>query len=144
MIHESSTDIAAPPAVIFAIYSDVGAWHTWDPDTQSAALDGPFAVGTRGTLTPTKGRAVPMRIVALSADRSFTVECRIPLFCMWFEHELTPTAAGTRVTQRLRTSGLLRLLLDPVIGKQVRDGFPKTLASLKQRAEARQAQAAAS
>jgi hypothetical protein len=54
--------IQAPPARIFRIYEDVAAWHTWDPDTRCASLDGPLAVGARGSLTPRKGNTVPMLV----------------------------------------------------------------------------------
>jgi len=141
MVHEATVFVSAPPEVVFAIYRDVANWHTWDPDTKAAALEGPFAVGVRGQLTPSKGRAVPMQVVEVTENRSFTVECKVPLFCMWFEHELAPSSLGTQVTQRLRTTGLLGFLLNPIIGKQVREGFPKTLASLKRLAEQRHASA---
>lgn len=142
MVHEATVFVSAPPEVVFAIYRDVAHWHTWDPDTKAATLEGPFAVGARGQLTPTKGRPVPMQIVEVTENSSFTVECQVPMFCMKFEHELAAANQGTQVTQRLRTSGFLGFLLNPVIGKQVREGFPKTLASLKRLAEQRHAAAA--
>lgn len=137
MVVEESIYIAAPPETVFAIYRDVGRWSTWDPDTRASSLDGPFALGTKGRLVPTKGREVPMEIIELTADRSFTVACQVPMFCMHFIHELVPAVGGTKVVQRLRTSGALGILLNPVIGRQVRHGFPRTLASLKRLAEAR-------
>lgn len=136
---EHKTTVRAAPSVIFRIYEDVANWHTWDPDTKQAFLDGPLQVGARGKLTPSKGSTVPMRVTEVTRDRSFTVESRIPLFRMVFEHELTPAATGTEVVHRVTLSGPLLLILGRMLGKQIDAGLPVTLRNLKQLAEARSA-----
>lgn len=133
---EHSILVEAPPQRLFAIYADVANWHRWDPDTQSAHIDGPFQVGARGSLTPAKGNTVPMVITAIEPDRSFTVESRIPLFRMCFEHELRPERGATRVVHRVSFSGALSFLLGRIVGAQVDKGLPVTLANLKALAEA--------
>lgn len=125
------------PEVIFRIYEDVPNWPAWDPDTKQATLDGPLRPGAKGRLTPTKGNAVPMEVTAVVPGRSFTVESRIPLFRMVFEHELLPVPAGTEVVHRVVFSGLLSLLLGPMLSRQLNVGLPVTLARLKQLAESR-------
>lgn len=139
---EHRITVAAPPARLFAIYRDVSGWHRWDPDTRAATLDGPFAVGSRGRLTPTKGRTVPMVLTALVPDRLFTVESRIPLFRMVFEHELLPQPAivgvHTEVVHRVTLSGPLTLLLGGMLTRQLNAGLPVTLANLKRLAEGSQ------
>ena len=134
---EHGTTIEAAPEQIFPFYEDVAHWHTWDPDTRSATLDGPFQVGTRGRLTPTQGNTVPMLITHVEPNRSFTVECKIPLFRMVFEHELKPSVASTQVVHRVRFSGLLTPILGRLLCKRIDQGLPHTLARLKQQAEAR-------
>lgn len=133
---EHRITVAAPPERIFSIYEDVPGWRTWDPDTKSATLDGPFVVGSRGKLTPAKGNTVPMLITAMVPNRSFTVECRIPLFRMEFEHELVPMGSRTEVIHRVLFSGALSPLLGRIIARQLNSGLPVTLANLKRRAEA--------
>ena len=134
--------VAAPPGVIYRIYEDVAHWPDWDPDTKAASLDGPFQVGSRGTLTPAQGRTVTMQLTELQADRCFTVECRIPLFRMVFEHTLTPVPGGTEVMHRASFHGALTLLLGRMLSRQVDQGLPVTLARLKALAEARAADSA--
>jgi hypothetical protein len=126
---------AASPDVIFRIYEDVANWHTWDPDTKNATLDGLLRVGAKGQLTPTKGNTVPMLVTEVVHNRSFTVVSTIPLFRMIFEHELKPTQAGTEVIYRVTLSGLLSVLLGPMLTKQLNSGLPVTLSNLKARAE---------
>lgn len=136
---EHRINVVAPPEVLFRIYEDVQNWHTWDPDTKSATLEGPFQVGSRGRLTPTKGNSVPMVLTQVVPGQCFTVESKIPLFRMLFEHELRPAAAATEVVHRVIFSGLLSLVLGPMLSKQLNSGLPVTLGKLKALAEARSA-----
>lgn len=129
--------VHASPEVIFRIYEDVAHWHAWDPDTKQATLDGPLRVGSKGTLTPTRGRTVPMVVTGVVEGRSFTVESRIPLFRMVFDHELRTVPEGTEVVHRVTFSGLLAFLLGSMLSRQLHAGLPVTLANLKQLAEAK-------
>lgn len=132
---EHRITVAAPAATIFRIYADVANWHAWDPDTKVATLEGPFQPGSRGKLTPTKGNTVPMLLTKVIPDHCFTVESRIPLFRMLFEHELVPVAGGTEVIHRVTFSGPLALVLGPVLTRRLNRGLPVTLARLKALAE---------
>jgi hypothetical protein len=127
----------ASPESIFRIYQDVNNWHTWDPDTKRASLEGPFEVGSQGRLTPTKGNAVPMVLTQVEPGRCFTVESKLPLFRMIFEHELAPVPGATEVVHRVTFSGLLSVVLGPMLSKQLNSGLPVTLSKLKDLAEGR-------
>lgn len=133
---EHSVIVQAPAERIFRIYEDVAAWHTWDPDTRRASIAGPFVAGTRGSLTPTRGNTVPMLLTRVEPGSCFTVESRIPLFRMVFEHELIPQGAAVKVVHRVTFDGLLSALLGRVLARQLNRGLPVTLANLKRRAEA--------
>ena len=133
---EHRITIAASAQRIFGIYEDVKNWPAWDPDTKAATLDGPFRVGSRGRLTPSKGNTVPMVFTEVKPGRCFTVESRIPLFRMVFEHVLTPTGQGTEVVHRVTFSGPLSIILGPMLSRRLNAGLPVTLARLKTLAEA--------
>lgn len=132
---EHRITIDASPEKIFAIYEDVRNWHTWDPDTKEAFIEGPFRVGSRGRITPPKGMAVPMLLTQVEPGKCFTVESKIPLFRMLFEHELVPSNETTEVIHRVTFSGLLSLVLGPMLSKQLNAGLPVTLRNLKALAE---------
>jgi hypothetical protein len=136
---EHRVSVSASPETIFRIYEDVSNWNVWDPDTKHSSLDGPFQAGSRGHLTPAKGNAVPMLLTQVVLGRAFTVESKIPLFRMVFEHELSPTTTGTEVVHRVTFSGFLSIVLGPMLSKQLNVGLPVTLARLKALAEARSA-----
>jgi Polyketide cyclase / dehydrase and lipid transport len=129
--HRISVD--APPATISAVYADVANWPRWDPDTKAASLNGPFAVGSRGALTPAKGNTVPMVVTFADPARGFTVASRIPLLLrMVFEHELiTRGPSQTEVVHRVTLSGPLSWLIGPALKRQLDVGLPVTLARLK-------------
>lgn len=136
---EHRIPVAASAQTIFDIYEDVQNWHAWDPDTKKATLDGPFQVGSSGSITPTKGTTVPMVLSKVVPNQCFTVETKIPLFRMLFEHELAPLPGATEVVHRVTFSGLLSIVLGPMLSKQLNSGLPITLRKLKALAEARSA-----
>ena len=136
---EHRIKVATAPGAIFRIYQDVENWHAWDPDTKRATLEGPFQVGSRGRLTPTKGNAVPMVITQVVHDSCFTVESKIPLFRMVFEHDLVPVQGMTEVIHRVTFSGALTFLLGRMLVKQLNAGLPVTLLRLKALAESQRA-----
>ena len=142
MVIEEKILIHCPASVIYAIYAQVSQWHTWDPDTREASLNGPFAVGTQGRLAPTQGRPITMQLTEVQPDRRFTVVGGIPGFSMRFEHELTPLEGGTQALHRVSFSGPLRFIFGPLVGAQVRKGLPITMRRLKAHAEAKAASAA--
>jgi hypothetical protein len=127
---EAKIIVPTGPEPIFQLYSDVKNWHLWDPDTKSAFIEGDFQVGNKGRLTPTKGSSVPMELTSLEANKSFTVESKVPFFKMVFEHQLKVVVGGTEVTHRVVFSGLLAPLLGRLLAKQLRSSLPKTLQSL--------------
>lgn len=135
---EHSILVNATPERVFAIYADVPNWNKWDPDTRASFIDGPFQSGARGSLTPTRGNTVEMQLTSVVPNRSFTVEARIPLFRMVFEHELIPRDGATAIIHRVSFSGALAFLLGRIIGAQVNKGLPDTLVKLKAAAEAPQ------
>ncbi|HEV2611532.1 MAG TPA: SRPBCC family protein [Noviherbaspirillum sp.] len=136
---EHKITVSTTPDVIFRIYEDVDNWHTWDPDTKRAFLNGPLQPGSSGKLTPAKGNTVPMRVTEVVKNRSFTVESKIPLFRMIFEHELAPMTKGTEVIHRITLSGPLLFFLGRMLAKQINAGLPVTLQNLKRLAEVRSA-----
>ena len=68
-------------------------------------------------------------------DKSFTVESKLPLCVMRFEHELSATSTGTKAIHRITFSGLFSPIFSRLIGGSIRKGLPQTMAGLKQAAE---------
>jgi hypothetical protein len=74
--------------------------------------------------------AVPMLLTQVEPGKCFTVESKIPLFGMLFEHELVPVEGATEVIHRVTFSGFLSFVLGPLLSRQLNAGLPVTLHNL--------------
>lgn len=131
--------VQASPATIFALYADAPSWAAWDPDVRASSREGPFAAGSVGSITPTSGPTMAIRITRVVPDRAFDAEARLPGCRMIFEHEVEPRGAATHVVHRVIFRGPLAFVFRAVIGPQLTRGIPGTMAGLKAAAEARAA-----
>ncbi|MDX1547093.1 MAG: SRPBCC family protein [Rhodothermales bacterium] len=149
----ASTDIAAPPAAIWALLCDPQCYpELADPtDRMLSVPDEEMGAGyvyrEYGGVPPFKGESTwrvtvfePMRRqVHVGDDGAMTMDLHI---------ELEPTATGTRLTQRLAMTprwylAPVNLLLWPLLmRKRAQEAMDKTVVNVKRMAEAASAQAA--
>ena len=140
-----TVEVDASPARVFALWSDAAGWPAWDPDLESASLDGPFAPGGRGALKPRGGPRTRIELTEAVPGRAFTAVSSLPLCRMVFEHRIEPLGAGAeacRVTHSVRFAGPLAGLFRRLVGPTIRRGLPGTMAGLKRAAERRGAPSA--
>ncbi|WP_230492203.1 MULTISPECIES: hypothetical protein [unclassified Janthinobacterium] len=94
----------------------------------------------RGNTWPDRseqGDGDPLLVTERTAGRSFTVEGYIPLFRIHFEHTVAAVEGGSEVAHRVWFTGALAFLFGPGVARQVREGLPRTMLSLKVYAEKR-------
>ena len=127
--------ITAPVEKIFLLYSDVQNWSAWDPDVKASSIDRQFISGAMGTLQPSSGPKAKIIFTEVVPNHSFTVESKLPLCVMRFEHELSSISEGTKVVHRVIFEGFLSPLFGRLIGSQIKKGLPHTLQGLKHSAE---------
>jgi uncharacterized protein YndB with AHSA1/START domain len=127
--------VEASPAAVFACWADAAGWARWDPDVKAASMDGPFAAGTTGRITPRAGPTMAIRLTRVEPDRAFDAEARLPLCTMRFEHWMEPRGRETVVTHRVVFAGPLAFLFRRIIGPQLTRGIPGTMAGLKRAVE---------
>jgi hypothetical protein len=135
MKFEECVAIKAPIAKVFAMYADVASWKIWDPDVRSSTIEGPFVSGALGTLEPTKGPKAKIVFKKVVPNSSFTVENKLPLCVMRFEHELSEVNGQTLTVHRVIFDGLLSPVFGRLIGRQIQKGLPHTLEGLKRAVE---------
>ncbi len=74
MLQETTFGVAAPPAVVWQVLTDVEAWPTWTASvTTVERLDeGPLRVGSRARIAQPRIPTVVWEVGELVEDRSFT------------------------------------------------------------------------
>lgn len=127
--------ISASAEKIFTLYENVSGWSSWDPDVKDSSIEGLFSSGAHGTLRPSNGPKTKITFTEVVANRSFTVESKLPLCVMRFEHELSSSPSGTNALHKVTFQGFLAPLFGRLIGAQIRKGLPSTLQGLKRAAE---------
>ena len=135
MQFEEEIVISTTADKLFSLYADVSGWSSWDPGVRSSSVDGQFSSGATGTLRPASGPEAKITFTEVVPGRSFTVESRLPLCVMRFEHELAPAGSQLRVVHRVSFAGILAPLFGRLIGSGIRKNLPHTLAGLRRVAE---------
>lgn len=140
---EDSIEVAATPAQVWAVVTDLGRMGKWSPQVlRTFVQGGPVKLGTRALninrdrflVWPTRSKVVrfdPHREFAFRIKDNFTI----------WSFTLEPTETGTRIVQRREapdgTSQISGVLVDKVFGGQdpfqdkLRTGMRQTLQRIK-------------
>lgn len=134
--YEHSVATSASPDAILALWRDPAGWPAWDTSVSEVELDGPFAVGTTGTLHLVGQDPVGFRLTAID-DTGFTDETPIPGGVLRFVHHVEPHEGGALVTHRVQIEDAAELAAE--LGPAVTEDVPEAMAGLVALAEARRA-----
>jgi len=134
--NERSVETSASPQAVWKIWSDPATWQEWNPDVQSLTLNGPFAVGTSGTMKTKQGTR-QVQLTEVVPGRSFRLETTvIPLTRFAFECQVAAGPGGkTTISQGIRVGGPLGGLVGGMMARQIADTFPPLLQGLARKAE---------
>jgi hypothetical protein len=135
MKFEDSIIIEAPAEQIFSVYKQVADWPVWDAGTESSSIDGVFEVGTTGKIKPKGEPETAIEWIEMTDNKSFTVECKIPLCKMQFVHELGTDNDGTQVKNIVIFSGLMSRVYAFLFGSKLQKGMEESLHGLKRHIE---------
>ena len=134
--HETSTDIAATPARVWQLWSDVAGWPRWNPGVARAALQGPFASGSSFEMQlPDGGPLLQSRLLDVQPNERFTDETTFEGVLVRVTHAIASrSTGGVRVSYCTEGEGPGAA----EIGIGVSSDFPAVLAALKAAAETAQ------
>lgn len=133
--YEHSVTTDASPEAIWRLYADPSSWPSWDAGIEHMELDGPFAVGTTGRLTPSGQDTLPFTLIDVERHRRFVDETHVAGLVLRFIHTLVPQRdGGTTVTHRVEITGPAADQLGPQIGPGVTAGVPATIEALVKQA----------
>lgn len=77
-IYEHSVDTPAEPASVWALLSDLSSWSGWNAGVEGVDLNGPFAVGTQGTMRMPEQEPLRFRLIQVEEGSGFEDETPIP------------------------------------------------------------------
>ncbi len=107
-------ELAVPAEAAWAALADVSARPQWHPGLESAGLDGPLTVGTRGRLKPRGTRAVGLVVEVVVPGRRLALRGvhGLPVAAGHYEHDIEPLGDDRcAVTLRMRVDGPLGPLI---------------------------------
>jgi uncharacterized membrane protein len=109
----SSVDIAAPPAEVFAVYSDVERWPDWTPTVRSVErLDlGPLRLGSRTRIRQPRLPTTVWEVTEYVEGVRFVWVARAPGALTTGSHEVAASPAGSTATASIEQRGPLGLLV---------------------------------
>lgn len=130
--YEHSVSTSASPEAILALWSDPVTWPAWDTSVSKVDLNGPFALGSTGTLHLIGQDPVSFTITAID-ETGFTDETPIPGGLLRFIHVVRPKDGGAVVTHRVQIEDAAELAAQ--LGPAVTEDVPEAMAGLVARAE---------
>ncbi|GAA2651269.1 MULTISPECIES: SRPBCC family protein [Streptomyces] len=129
--YEHSIETGASPEAIWRLWADVENWGTWNAGIQKIEISGPFAAGTRITMTPPGEDPVPLRITEAVEGERFVDEARFGDLLLRTVHRIDPVGQGRiRVLYRMEITGDGADEAGPQIGPGITADWPDTMASL--------------
>ena len=106
----------AAPEQIWPLYADVGRWLEWDSGLEAVTLDGPFAVGSSGTLQVEGQPPLTWVLTDVVENALFTDVTEIPgVAVLTFVHRIEPRGHGSAVTHEVRIDGPAAAQLGPMV-----------------------------
>ncbi|MBS1988614.1 hypothetical protein JST56_06530 [Candidatus Dependentiae bacterium] len=119
---------------VWKAWSDVSNWNKWDHDIEWSILEGEFENGGVVTLKPRNSGVVRSVIEDCKPLTSFTNAtkiklCGITLATLRFSHFLENHKAAIKITNTIEVTGPCAWIFWFLIGKNIANGFPESLAS---------------
>lgn len=130
--HVESVTTTAAPAAVWALWSDVGSWHVWDPAVEAVALEGHFAEGAAGTMTLAGGIEAPVVLEIVEPGARYLDRLTMGDLVIRIDHVVRAEADGSVVTVRTAIEGPGADDVGPMVTRDA----PVALAKLVELAEA--------
>lgn len=127
---EHTAETSLSPAAVWTALRALHEGRLAYDGSDEFVLHGPFAVGTRVSVTPEGQETFDSTIVDLVENETYADETVFGDLTLRFRHTLAPTENGTRVTHRLEIDGPSADEVGPELGPQISGDFPESMQSL--------------
>jgi uncharacterized protein YndB with AHSA1/START domain len=128
---EQSVQAPASRERVWALWTDVSGWPSWNPGVGYAQMDQPVIEGSTGTVRAVGGPTSALKVLAIEPERRFVTETSERFMRLRFEYELTDVEDGQlRITHRVQMTGAGTPLLRHTIGRRLERSIPAALEAL--------------
>jgi hypothetical protein len=133
---DKSIETTASAGAIWRLWADVSRWPDWNADIEHIELAGPFATGSKISMTPVGKQPVELRIEKAIEPEVFIDVAELGDVVVRTTHRIEGLDDDrNRVTYRMEITGPAADRLGPELGPQISGDFPQTLAALVDRAQ---------
>lgn len=133
---EARCPTSAAKEEVWKLWANVATWPQWDHGLDWCRLEGPFAVGTKGTLQPTGSKPFPFVLTHVDPGHGYIDVTQLPLTKLIFTHKLHKLSnVKCEIHHQARCTGLLAPLLYFNLRRALKKGMPQAVAHLAQLAE---------
>jgi Polyketide cyclase / dehydrase and lipid transport len=143
-----SLPITGDGMAVWTLWTDVARWRLWDGGLKDARIDGAYAVGAVGWVTPHSGPDSRFEVTDVEPHRRTRFVTRLILAALDIDRSIDEIASGTpgqrQITHDVRFTGPLGWLFAAILGPGFRRALPSTMAKLVELADADAAAVAAS
>ncbi len=130
--HSGTVTSSAPAAAVWALWSDIATWSDWDPSVVAVSLDGPFEVGTTGTMTLAGPFDVPVSLEVVEPGARYLDQLTMGDLVIRIDHVVVDReAGGCEVTVSTTIAGPGADGIGPMVTAEA----PQAMARLVERAE---------
>lgn len=139
MRYTRTDPIAARPADVWAVLTDVEHWPDWTASMREITrLDsGPLRVGSTARVRQPTGRPMVWTVTELADERSFTWTASAAGIRFTGYHELTATESGVQAVLTFTLTGPMAWLARLLAGGRIRRYVDMEADGLKRQAESR-------
>ena len=128
-----STTTSASRTSIWALWTDVNNWATWNAGVEQANITEPFAVGATFSMTPSGQEALTVRLTRVEEGVVFADETVLNDICVTVEHRIEPVTGSENL--RVVYSAWVTGPGAEHVGAAVTEDFDDVLAALVRQAE---------
>jgi uncharacterized membrane protein len=136
LIIKHTVETTATAAQIWSVWQDVENWKTWDHDLESSQLNGPFKVGTTGSLK-FKGDDPILKTLLTHVEpyKIFVQEAQLPLAKVIMTHAINQLDGKTHVTFQTEIRGILAIVWVWLLGSSIKKKIPVEMEQMLKKAE---------
>jgi hypothetical protein len=130
-----TVETTASPDKIWAVWTDVQNWKTWDTGLKEASMNVPFTLNAKGTILSLENRKSTFKIVAFEQGKMYTFKTNLPLGGLYVKRFLEVKNGRTYFTHEVWFSGLTGGVFANMFGEKFKQMLPEVMENIKKIAE---------